>query len=255
MIKRLAALAGAAALALVGTVTVTAPAAHAANAPNGYPYCANGSASDPDGDGWGWENNQSCVVRGGKADTGGSGGSGGSSSGGSGGSTLTCPSGMSCGSYTVSGLGSRKQQVRNAGGNVLDLAVAMLETDTMTSNYAYGDNKSGDAANFGIFKQNWMMLRAACSRFQGQSASQWNNGAALNSDLSSDVSCLHQSQNHYGTNTWFAGHRNGSSGLNNPNTTDINNYRNAVYWIRDQLNSNSANLSNDTRYWVNVPAI
>ncbi|MEU7297519.1 cellulase family glycosylhydrolase [Streptomyces exfoliatus] len=25
-------------------------------APNGYPYCAAGSASDPDGDGWGWEN-------------------------------------------------------------------------------------------------------------------------------------------------------------------------------------------------------
>ncbi|GAA4876208.1 cellulase family glycosylhydrolase [Kitasatospora terrestris] len=38
-------------------------------APNGYPYCASAS-SDPDGDGWGWENNASCVVRGGKADTG-----------------------------------------------------------------------------------------------------------------------------------------------------------------------------------------
>ncbi|WP_406080239.1 cellulase family glycosylhydrolase [Streptomyces zaomyceticus] len=40
-------------------------------APNGYPYCANGSSSDPDGDGWGWENQRSCVVRGGTADTGG----------------------------------------------------------------------------------------------------------------------------------------------------------------------------------------
>ncbi|KDN81037.1 cellulase family glycosylhydrolase [Kitasatospora cheerisanensis] len=38
-------------------------------APNGYPYCASAS-SDPDGDGWGWENSASCVVRGGKADTG-----------------------------------------------------------------------------------------------------------------------------------------------------------------------------------------
>ncbi|MFD3663028.1 cellulase family glycosylhydrolase [Streptomyces sp. NPDC058659] len=42
-------------------------------APNGYPYCANGS-SDPDGDGWGWENNRSCVVRGSAADTGSGGG-------------------------------------------------------------------------------------------------------------------------------------------------------------------------------------
>ncbi|MFE9702203.1 cellulase family glycosylhydrolase [Streptomyces sp. NPDC005930] len=37
-------------------------------APNGYPYCVNGGASDPDGDGWGWENSRSCVVRGSAAD-------------------------------------------------------------------------------------------------------------------------------------------------------------------------------------------
>ncbi|TDB73800.1 GDSL-type esterase/lipase family protein [Micromonospora sp. KC723] len=51
--------------ALLGAApTPTAPA----TAPNGYPYCAS-SSSDPDGDGWGWENNRSCVVRGGRADT------------------------------------------------------------------------------------------------------------------------------------------------------------------------------------------
>lgn len=166
-----------------------------------------------------------------------------------------CPSGMSCGSYTVSGLGSRKQQVLGVGANSLDLAVAMLETDNMGTNYPYGDNKTGDAANFGIFKQNWLMLRSACDSFSGRSASQWNDGAGLNNDLSWDVYCLHQSQNHYGTNTWFAGHRNGSTGLNNPNTTDINNYKTAIYWIQSQINSSSANLSNDTRFWVQVPPI
>ncbi|GAA5023858.1 carbohydrate-binding domain-containing protein [Kitasatospora paranensis] len=221
-----------------------APAAGAETAPNGYPYCVNGSASDPDGDGWGWENNQSCVVRGSGAD---------SSGGGS--STSSCPSGMTCGSYSVSGLGSRKSQVRAAGGTSLDLAVAMLETDTMTADYAYGDNKTGDAANFGIFKQNWMMLRAGCQQFSGQSAGQYNNGSALNGNLGQDVSCLHQSQSHYGIDAWFAGHRNGSSGLSNPNTTDINNYKTAVHWIKAQIDANSANLGNDTRYWVQVPAI
>ncbi|GLW53266.1 cellulase family glycosylhydrolase [Kitasatospora phosalacinea] len=50
------------------TPTPTASAS-ASKAPNGYPYCASAS-SDPDGDGWGWENSASCVVRGGKADTG-----------------------------------------------------------------------------------------------------------------------------------------------------------------------------------------
>lgn len=32
------------------------------------------------------------------------------------------------GSYTVSGLGARKQAVTSAGGTTLDLAIAMLET-------------------------------------------------------------------------------------------------------------------------------
>src|SRR5689334_2862118 len=56
------------------------------------------------------------------------------------------------GHYMVPGLGARKQAVLSNGGNVLDLAVAMLETETMrASSYAYGDGKKGDAANFGIF--------------------------------------------------------------------------------------------------------
>ena len=232
------------AFALAASSALMALPAQADNAPNGYPYCTNGSSSDPDGDGWGWENSASCVVRGGRADTGTGGG----------GSTA-CPSGTTCGSYGVGGLGSRKQQVTAAGGNALDLATAMLETDTMQTNYAYGDNKTNDAANFGIFKQNWGMLRVTCSQFLGQSQAQWNNGAALNSNLAQDISCLHQAQSYYGVDRWFAGHRNGSSGLANPNTADIQMYRNAVYWIRDQISSNSANLSNDTRFWVNVPPI
>jgi hypothetical protein len=170
-------------------------------------------------------------------------------------SAAACPSNSTCGSYAISGLGARKVQVRNAGANVLDLAVAMLETDNMGTNYPYGDRKTGDAANFGIFKQNWGMLRVACSRFKGQSASSWNNGAALNSNLAADIQCLHESQKYYGINKWFAGHRNGSSGLANPNTSDIAAYRNGVYWIRDQLNASSANLSNNTRFWVYVRPI
>lgn len=225
----------------------------AQNAPSGYPYCKNGSATDPDGDGWGWEKKASCVVRGGRTASNAGGGSAGSSNASK--TTAACPPGASCGSYAIAGLGQRKQQIRSAGSSVLDLAVAMLESDNMQSSYAYGDYKSGDAANFGIFKQNWQMIRSACNQFIGQDASQWNKGAALNQNLSADVACLHQSQNHYSFNTWFAGHRNGASGLSNPNTPDINAYNKAVYWIRDQLSSNPANLNNDIRFWVNVPAI
>jgi hypothetical protein len=169
---------------------------------------------------------------------------------------LTCPSGMSCGSYTISGLGARKQQVLQAGGSVLDLAVAMLETDTMeASSYPYGDSKTGDSANFGIFKQNWYMLRTSCGQFEGQTASEYNDGAVLNSNLSEDVSCINQSQSHYGISQWFAGQRDGQSGLSDPGQSVITEYETAVYWIEAQLNSSSANLSNNTRFWVEVPAI
>lgn len=38
-----------------------------------------------------------------------------------------------------------------------------------------------DAANFGLFKQNWGMLRvcAVSAGFVGQSEAEWNNGAIL----------------------------------------------------------------------------
>lgn len=44
------------------------------------------------------------------------------------------------GSYTVSGLGQRKQAVLNAGGSTTDLAIAMLETENMQTNYPYGQS-------------------------------------------------------------------------------------------------------------------
>ena len=57
------------------------------------------------------------------------------------------PMKRSTGSYTVSGLGSRKKAITAAGGTDLDLAIAMMETENMQTNYAYGDNKSGDSFN------------------------------------------------------------------------------------------------------------
>lgn len=50
------------------------------------------------------------------------------------------------GSYTVSGLGQRKQAILNAGGGTTDLAIAMLETENMQTNYPYGQCLSACAA-------------------------------------------------------------------------------------------------------------
>lgn len=42
-----------------------------------------------------------------------------------------------------------------------------------------GDGKTGDATNFGIFKQNWFILRHSASEFLGKSVSQVDEGAIL----------------------------------------------------------------------------
>ncbi|KAF5857291.1 hypothetical protein ETB97_005975 [Aspergillus alliaceus] len=87
----------------------------------------------------------------------------------------------------VPGLGSLKKQVTAAGSNTMDLAIAMLETNDMSTNYPYGDRKPGDSTNFSIFKQDWYMLHHSVSKFQGQSVSQVSNGATLNKDLRKDI--------------------------------------------------------------------
>ncbi len=132
--------------------------------------------------------------------------------------TTTEPPGSS-GSYTVPGLGARKKAISQCGGTVLDMAVAMLETDTMQADcYPYGDNKSDDSANFGIFKQNWYMFRSSVPQYQSLTSSDYNTGVTLNQDLSWDIQVIQASQQFYGVDAWFAGHRDGQSGLSNPNT-------------------------------------
>jgi hypothetical protein len=159
------------------------------------------------------------------------------------------------GSYAVPGLGSRKQAVLAAGANSLDLAIAMLETEHMTPDYPYGDGKTGYAANFGIFKQNWFMIRKVEPEFVRTKAADYDRGAVLNTDLGRDVAVLHAAQRRWSLEVWFAGHRNGESGLHRPDTEDIARYRSAVYWIRDQIDADPANRTNDTRFWVQVAPI
>ena len=173
-----------------------------------------------------------------------------------------CPDIKERGTEIVPGLGVRKQAVVSNGGNVFDMAIAMLETKNMVADYPLGDvypnkqQKTGDAANFGIFKQNWLMIRSSWSQFANLGPGDYLQGRALNNNLGMDIQVLHASQNHYGIDRlWFSGHRNGGSGLSKPNTADIIRYRDAVYWTRDKLNSQASYLTDDTRFWVDVNAI
>ncbi|GKZ98009.1 hypothetical protein AnigIFM59636_001833 [Aspergillus niger] len=125
----------------------------------------------------------------------------------------------------------------------------------MTTDYTYGDGRSGDATNFGIFKQRWMMLRTSASEFLGETTEQVDDGVILNTDLDTVVKARHDSEEYYGLDKWCAGHRNGASGLANPNTSDIAGYKSAIQWIQQQIESDKVYQKDDTRFWVQVQPI
>jgi hypothetical protein len=154
---------------------------------------------------------------------------------------------MRTGSETIPGLGLRKQDICAFGGTALDLALAMLESKSMRPTYPLGDvspngrRKTGDAANFGVFKQNWLMIRSSWSGYASLSADGYLKGAVLNGNLRLDIEVLHASQRIFGLDRlWFSGHRNGLSGIRNPNTADIGAYRTAVYWIKTNSSPKAA---------------
>jgi hypothetical protein len=158
---------------------------------------------------------------------------------------------MSCGCYTVSGLSANKVALRNAGASQYMLASAMMETELMNTSYPYGDNKTGDSFNAGVAKQNWYMMRQCHSAWSNLGSGDYATSAAMNSSRSLDVQVYSECRSHFG-DSWWAGHRNGASGINNPNTQDIRNFRAATDWTNSML---SGHLTDDVRFWVDVPAI
>ena len=247
-----------------------------------YPICADAS-SDDDGDDWGWENEESCVVSGSATAQSGSNcdGGGGNPSGGntgSGGNTSTggttgsgqfdcsnpgggscpaqgsfsCPGNATCGCYSVNGLGANKCKLLNAGAEVYMLASAMMETENMDGDsYAEGDNKSGDAYNSGTCKQNWGMMRVCYDPWTQYGANDYQISRPMRTDAALDVAVYSACRSYYGS-SWWAGHRNGSSGLQNPNTQDIQEFKQAMDWTSERIQGHE---TDDIRFWVDVAAI
>ncbi|BDI30156.1 hypothetical protein CCAX7_22070 [Capsulimonas corticalis] len=160
---------------------------------------------------------------------------------------------LSCGSYTISGYHNAKNSALNAGASSTELAIGMLETDSMSSNYTYGDGKSGDSANFGFMKNNWYMYRVSCSQFAGQGSAQWNNGASANNNYGNAVNYCNQCINHFGWTSFWEVQRGGQGRIGNWNA-DTDEYYQAVNWIQQQISNNNS-WHDDVRYWVSVPAI
>jgi len=167
-------------------------------------------------------------------------------------SSLACPSGMECGCYKVSGIAANKQALLAAGGNAEMMASAMMETERLDANYTLGDGKTNDSFNAGVCKQNWGMIRQCHPAYQGMSQSQYQTAAALNSDRALDATVFKECRAMFG-DRWWGGHRNGSSGLQNPNTADIQRFKAAYDWTLAQIGT--THQCDDLRFWVSVPAI
>ncbi|KAI9724244.1 MAG: hypothetical protein M1828_003667 [Chrysothrix sp. TS-e1954] len=163
----------------------------------------------------------------------------------------TSPSADGASPYNC-GCSAAKTNLHNLGADSLDLAIALLEVGgSLTADYTLGDGKTGDSANFSIFKYNWFLIRTACTQFAGQQESDWNNGAVLNTDNGAAILCLRQQLAHYG-DPWWGAQRDGSEGLSDSSAT-ITQYKNGAQAIQNYLDQ--GHLTDDMAAYVEVPAI
>jgi hypothetical protein len=179
---------------------------------------------------------------------------------------ITCPLGLpraECGCFIIPGLGARKAEVLNAavaaGAVPLDfLASGSFESETYNTDYPFGDvfpdgrAKTGGAANFGITKMNWTMIRQCHPAYRGLNDGAYLRGAEINDDLVLEATIYRECRDFFG-NRWLAGHRNGIAGLNNPNAADVQRFVGVYEWLGDVYGD--GHLTDDTRWYTNVPAI
>jgi hypothetical protein len=173
---------------------------------------------------------------------------------------------LTCGCGIIRGFADRKEAIADAGGDRRFLASAMMETATLSTDYPFGDvfpgpdnrvgtgddiPKTGGAANFGITKMNWTMMRQCHPAYAGLNDGDFLRGAEINTNLSLDIQVYNECRAFFG-NRWFGGHRNGTPGLNNPNTPDIRAFQGAVEWILQMLPGHELD---DIQFFVTIPAI
>jgi hypothetical protein len=178
--------------------------------------------------------------------------------------SLSCPNAgngtIMCGCQVANGIGNSKRAILGAGASQSAsdqplvqymLASAMIETADMTTNYPLGDGKTGDSFNAGVAKQNWGMIRVCHTAWNNLRSTAYATSEQMNSDRQLDVQVYVECRKHFGNN-WWAGHRNGSAGLQNPNTADIQNFKAGEDWT-NQMIQNGGHQCDDVRFWVNLP--
>jgi streptogramin lyase len=129
------------------------------------------------------------------------------------------------------------------------LAAAMLETEKMDPlSYPVGDGKTGDSFAVGTTKQNWLMLRQCHPAWQTLRPEDYQIASTINQDRRLEVEVFDECRAYFGE-LWWAGHRNGQSGLDNPNTQDVAAYKTVMDWTDSLL---PGHLCDDVRFWIGV---
>jgi hypothetical protein len=128
----------------------------------------------------------------------------------------------------------------------------MMETEYMNTNYPYGDHKTGDAFNAGLAKQNWFLSKRCHAPWVGKAANEYATMAVLNSDSRLDIQVYHECRAMFPGRKFFASHRNGETGFNNPYTGDIDRFIESYEWTLAHV---GGHMNDDTRFWVQIPAI
>jgi|HubBroStandDraft_6_1064221.scaffolds.fasta_scaffold01726_11 hypothetical protein len=158
-----------------------------------------------------------------------------------------------------------KDAIKGNLGGTLALAIAMQETSNLLCTYNFGDGKLGDSANFGIYKMNWFMLRQLTTTPAGAHD---DVGRTINSDPGLATRILLEAMrkwsinppepNHPVANNFWAGHRQGETGLSFPaaaNWDDIQDYFLAIQVIKAKCDGNDSVWDTTIRYGLDVDAI
>ncbi|KAL8650362.1 MAG: hypothetical protein Q9210_003867 [Variospora velana] len=113
------------------------------------------------------------------------------------GEPYTCPD--------PSGTSSAKQRLLSFSAQPIDMAIAMLENGcAFTAAYPAGNNKLDDAAELGVYRNNWHMIRTYCEPFKGASAGEWlTRGQELHNDVRIATDCQRQLWDTLGPEQYF----------------------------------------------------
>ncbi|KAI4171645.1 MAG: hypothetical protein LQ343_004123 [Gyalolechia ehrenbergii] len=121
------------------------------------------------------------------------------------GEPFTCPD--------PSSTSAAKEALLKAGAQSVDIAIAMLENGcAFTADFSAGNNKVNDAAELGVYRNNWHMLRTYCDHFKNTTAADWLKvGSQVHNDVGIATKCQRQLWDTLGETKFFGLQRGGVS--------------------------------------------